>query len=254
MSELRNLYNNRYSEGYREEIISYDSARRVALRHFILDTLKIKNKTAILDYGCGSGLFIELWKKVFPNSDLYFCDLSSKAIEKLIKKYPEFKGKSGEVKENQAPFQDMKFDIIVSIEVMEHVSDLNAYLYDIHRLLKKRGIFIWTTPCANLFSIEYLYYKISNQIEKTDEGFRRWKWEDPAHIRRLKSKEIKSILKKVGFNRIGFKFRAHFFSFICSTFFRGFLRKIGEKLMLLDYSLFRSFPNGASMMGCAFKR
>ena len=164
------------------------------------------------------------------------------------------KDRSGEVKENRAPFKDKKFDIILSIEVMEHVSDLNAYLRDIHRLLKKGGIFIWTTPCANPFSIEYLYYKISNQIEKTNEGFRRWKLEDSTHIRRLKSNEVKSKLKKVGFERIGFKFRAHFFSFICSTFFRGFLRKIGEKLMLLDYSLFRSFPNGASMMGCAIKR
>ncbi len=254
MSELRNLYNNRYNEGYREEIISYDYARGVALKHFILKTLKIKKKAVILDYGCGSGLFIDLWKEIFPTSDLYFCDLSYNAIEKLTKKYPEFKDKSVEVKENKTSFQDMKFDIVVSIEVMEHVSDLNAYLYDVHRILKKRGIFIWTTPCANSFSIEYLYYKISNQIEKTNEGFRRWKLEDPTHIRRLKSNEVKSKLKKAGFERIGFRFRAHFFSFICSTFFRGFLRKIGQKLMLLDYFLFRSFPNGASMIGCAYKR
>lgn len=254
MSELRNLYNNRYNEGYRGEILSYDYARVVALKHFILKTLKIKNTAVILDYGCGSGLFIELWREIFPTSNLYFCDLSYKAIERLVEKYPEFKGKTGEVKENLAPFSDMKFDIVVSIEVMEHVSDLIAYLSDVHRLLKKGGIFIWTTPCANLFSIEHLYYKISNQIEKTREGFRRWKLEDPTHIRRLKSNEVKSKLKKVGFDRIGFRFRAHFFSFICSTFFRGFLRKIGEKVMLLDYFLFRSFPNGASMMGCAFKR
>jgi ubiquinone/menaquinone biosynthesis C-methylase UbiE len=254
MPELKNLYEKRYSEGYRDKIISYDFARKVALKHFILKILKVKNKKVILDYGCGSGLFIELWKNTFPTSDLYFCDISSKAIEKLRKKYPEFKEKCGEVKENKAPFQDSKFDIVVSIEVMEHVSDLNDYLDDIYRLLKKGGRFIWTTPCANPFSIEHLFYKISNQTEKTSEGFSRWKREDPTHIRRLKSHEIKSKLQDIGFEKVRFKFRAHFFSFICSTFFRGFLRKIGEKLMLLDYALFRSFPNGASMIGCAFKR
>ena len=51
---------------------------------------------------------------------------------------------------------DNKFNIITSIEVMEHVEDLTAYVKDIYRLLKPGGIFIWTTPCANKYSIEYL--------------------------------------------------------------------------------------------------
>lgn len=49
-------------------------------------------------------------------------------------------------------------------------------------------------------------------------------------------------------------FRSHLFSFVCTKLFRGPLWKLGEKMMLLDYSLFRLLPNGASMIGFAIKR
>jgi len=254
MIELKEIYDRRYLDGYRKRLNGYEIARWMALDHFIRKILKIKNVKTVLDYGSGSGLHVELWKKVFPLANLYFCDISLVALEKLKSKYPEFKLKCREVKEDKAPFDDDFFDVIVSIEVMEHVENLNSYLNDIYRLLKRGGIFIWTTPCANLFSIEHIFNVLTNQIEKTSEGYIRWKWEDPTHRRRLKSNEIKSKLQDVGFKNIGFRFRSHFFSFICTRWFKGCLRKLGERMMLLDYSLFRRLPNGASMIGYAYKR
>lgn len=253
MARLKELYDNYYSNDYRDELIAYEFARYLAVDHYIHNILKLRNVNKLLDYGCGSGLHVPLWKKLFPNSNLYFCDISNVAIEKLKNKYPEFKQTSGIVKNNKAPFNNEVFDIIASIEVLEHVENLDAYLYDIHRLLAPKGIFIWTTPCANIFSIEHLYSLFSHQIEKTKEGYKKWKWEDPTHFRRFKSKEIKKKLLEIGFKKIGFKFRAHFFSFICVNFFQSFLRNIGERIMLLDYILFRNFPNGASMIGSAYK-
>ena len=176
------------------------------------------------------------------------------ALEKLISKYPEFKFKCAEVKENTAPFAEDFFDVVVSIEVMEHVENLNVYLNAIYRVLTPGGIFIWTTPCANRFSIEHVFNVFTNQIEKTSEGYRRWKWEDPTHIRRMKSNEIKDKLQEVGFIDVWFRFRAHFFSYICTRLFKGCLQKLGERMMSLDYSLFRRLPNGASMLGYAEKK
>jgi len=252
MSKLKNVFDNYYSKGYREELITYEFARYAAIDHFIHKILNLQNVNKVLDYGCGSGLHIPLWKKLFPGTDLYFCDISDIAIEKLTYKYPQFKQTSGIVRNHVAPFKDGSFDVIISIEVLEHVENLDMYLQDIHRLLKRNGIIIWTTPCANIFSIEHLYSFFSHQIEKTKEGYRKWKWEDPKHFRRFRSNELKDRLLDKGFRNIRFKFRAHFFSFICANFFQSFLRKIGEKIMLLDYKLFRNFPNGASMIGCAY--
>jgi len=253
MVELKDHYNRRYSSEYRKKISGYEFARWMALDHFVLKVLKLKNLRTLLDYGCGSGLHVNLWKKIFPQTDLYFCDISLVALEKLKQRYPKFELNCREIKDDKAPFEDKFFEVIVSIEVMEHVKNLDKYLNDIYRLLKKKGVFIWTTPCANPFSIEHLYNVFTNQIESSIDGFSRWKWEDSSHIRRLKSKEIKTVLNKIGFKNIGFKFRSHFFSFVCTKLLKDLLGKLGERLMLLDYSLFRRFPNGASMIGYAFK-
>lgn len=245
------IYDRRYLSGYRESLSGYEFARWNALEHFIRKILRLHSIKTVLDYGSGSGLHIDLWKNVFPFADLYFCDISSVALEKLISKYPEFKSKCVEVKEDRAPFDNDFFDVVVSIEVIEHVENLNDYLKDIHRLLKPGGFFIWTTPCANHFSLEHIYNVLTNQIEKIGEGYRRWKWEDPTHLRRMKSNEIKGKLQDIGFENIGFRFRAHFFSFVCTRLFRGHLLELGERMMFLDYSLFRRLPNGASMIGYA---
>ena len=126
--------------------------------------------------------------------------------------HKDFKGKYELIKNKRSEFESEKFDIILSIEVMEHVSDLISYLEDIFRLLKPGGIFIWTTPCGNLLSIEHIYSLLSNQIIKTSEGYIKWKWEDPTHLRRLKSKEIEKKLILTGFSKVKFRFRAHIFS------------------------------------------
>jgi len=185
---------------------------------------------------------------------LYCCDISSVALKELTKNYPELSEHTRLIDNNKAPFKDELFDLVLSIEVMEHVENLNSYINDICRLLKHGGCFIWTTPCGNLFSIEYIFNLMTDQIEKTKEGYRRWKWEDPTHIRRFKSNEIKSLLIKSGYDKVIIRYRFHFFSFFCSRFFKNRLQKFGERLMLLDYYLFRILPNGASMIGLAIKK
>jgi SAM-dependent methyltransferase len=157
------------------------------------------------------------------------------------------------VADNRARLDDGLFDVVVSVEVMEHVESLTSYLRDIHRLLSPGGRFVWTTPCANAFSIEHLYGLVTRKIEPTEEGYRRWAWEDPAHLRRLKSREISLLLKETGFSRVTFRYRAHLFSFVCSSALAQRFGRLREPLMTLDYSLFRSWPNGASMIGLAVK-
>lgn len=249
--KIKALYNKRYLKGYREALSGYEFARWQSLDHFISKVLKTDNVKKVLDYGSGNGLHVDLWQNVFPLADLYFCDISPVSLKKLISKYPKFRSQCAEVKNNRAPFDNDSFDVVVSIEVMEHVVNLNDYLIDIYRLLKPGGTFIWTTPCANRFSIEHIYSTLKRQIEKTSEGYRRWKWEDIAHLRRLKSNEIKVKLLEIGFCKLKFRFRAHFFSYVCTRFCKGLLTQLGEKLMLLDYFLFRKLSNGASMIGSA---
>ncbi|MCK4784918.1 MAG: methyltransferase domain-containing protein [Desulfobacteraceae bacterium] len=43
-------------------------------------------------------------------------------------------------------FEDNTFDGVVSVEVIEHVPDDSAFVYQIHRILKPGGTFVLTTP------------------------------------------------------------------------------------------------------------
>lgn len=247
------IYDQRYADGYREALSGYEIARWKALESLVSQTLHLSDVKKVLDYGGGSGLHVGLWERLFPEAELNFCDISSVAKEKFQEKYPHHLNQYFMIDNNKAQCEDETYDVVVSIEVMEHVENLQLYVSDIQRALKPGGFFIWTTPCANSFSIEHIYSLFTGQIEPTAEGYRRWKWEDPTHLRRLKSKEAEALLLRNKFSKIRFRFRAHFFSFIISYLpgWRG--QRLRNYLMTLDYSLFRLLPNGASMIGFAQK-
>ena len=251
MTDLKAYYDARYDGSYRDVVTGFEVARWRALAHVLLHAVPASDVREILDYGCGSGLHLPLWADVFPQARISCADISAKALEKLIQRYPAYDGRCREITDDQVDFPSGQFDLIVSVEVMEHVEDLTKYLAEVHRLLRPGGCFVWTTPCGNRGSIEHLFALLSRQIQPTAEGYRRWAWEDAGHVRRLRSREAAERLRAVGFASVDFRFRSHLFSFVCSNLCRGPLWRVGEELMTLDYALFRRLPNGASMIGIA---
>ncbi len=253
MTKARNLYDERYTSGYRAELSSYEIARWVALRHFVTEVAQAGSARSVLDYGAGRGLHVSLWQELFPTAELSFCDLSPVALGKLGECFPEYAARCHVVEDGRAALGGKQYDVVVSVEVMEHVEDLDAYLRDIHRALVPGGRFIWTTPCANRLSVEHVYSWLSGQIEPTKEGYRRWKWEDPTHLRRMTTNEARQRLLDVGFSEPELRFRAHLFSFVCSQLPTKRLTSLRNELMKWDYGLFRRLRNGASMIGVTRK-
>lgn len=253
----REVYDQRYAGDYRSTLSGYEVARFTALRHFIHNIAKPRTdettSLSILDYGCGSGLHIPLWEELFHAATFFFADISPKALEKLRAKHPRHADACSLIENDRVDLHPNSFDAITSVEVMEHVADLNAYLAEVHRLLKPGGVFIWTTPSANRLSIEHVYNVFTRQIDTTPGGSRRWRWEDPTHVRRLRSAEAADACRRAGFGDVAFRYRAHFFSFMCTILLMKSRPKLAERLMLLDYSLFRRLPNAASMIGAAWK-
>jgi len=253
-ADIAKKYDERYKQGYREILSGYELSRCAAIKDLLVNIIGIEDKgLKILDYGCGSGAHVKLWENVFNQPILFFSDISQVSLDKLKEKYPQYSENVSIIIDNKTKFMENQFDLIVSIEVMEHVLNLEGYLIEIYRLLKPGGVFVWTTPCGNVNSIEHIYSKITKKIETTPEGYFRWKWEDPTHVRRLTSKQITNILVKNGFYEPNIFFRAHFFSFICSHTLRGPLNKFSHHLTNLDWILFKNYKNGASMVGFAKK-
>ena len=120
--------------------------------------LKIKNKPLenikILDIGCGGGLLSEPMSKL--GADVVGIDASKNNI-----KIAELHAKKSNLKiryycTSPEKFKtETKFDVILNMEIVEHVNDVDFYLKSCSRLLKKNGIMFVATLNKTLKS--YLF-------------------------------------------------------------------------------------------------
>ena len=115
------------------------------INHFNLnDKSKPLNKINILDIGCGGGLLSEPMSRLGAN--VVGIDASEKNI-KIAKIHAkknnlkiEYKITSPEnLKTNK------KFDVILNMEIVEHVEDINFFIKSCSKLLKKNGIMFVAT-------------------------------------------------------------------------------------------------------------
>lgn len=89
-----------------------------------------QEKITVLDYGAGSSPY----KPYFPQADYRRAD---------IMETPGLRYRIGS--DSRIAERDEVFDMIVSTQVLEHVEDVNAYLAESFRLLKKGGRLLVTT-------------------------------------------------------------------------------------------------------------
>ena len=123
---------------------------------FIKDTLKKKSINSIrnlkiLDIGCGGGILCEPLARL--GAKVTGIDENKKAIEaakehsKKNKLKINYKALSyDEIKLNE------KFDVILSMEVLEHIDDIGILISNSKKLLKKNGIFLGSTINKTLSS------------------------------------------------------------------------------------------------------
>ncbi len=160
-------------------------------------------KGAILDIGCGSFPYFlsstQFNKKFGIDSIIHKKDF----IEKNIVL------KTIDVENEKLPFNSDEFDVVVMLAVFEHVRDerLNLLLKDIKRVLKKRGLFIMTTPASWSAPVLWALSRISlvSKIEIDD------------HKNFNSPNKIREILENSGFapNKI----RNGYFEFYLNTYF-----------------------------------
>lgn len=189
-------------------------------------TIKL-GKGQILDVGCGGGIFTESLPYYFPNAEIYGCDLSTTAIV-YAKRFGSGKVKYATIKNKRFPYKDNFFDICTCVDVLEHVSDVNFFLKEVRRVLKKNGKFFLIVPCEGQpFTHTWLFQRIRIGQNLTNRWF--------GHIHpEYTHQYVIALLKKYGFDIKETAYSEHFF-YQCMHLLILFLPKrileifIGEK-------------------------
>jgi len=110
-------------------------------------------KIKILDIGCGGGLLSEPMCKL--GADVLGIDASKKNIEVAKIHAKKNKLKINYICALPETLKDKKFDVILNMEIVEHVEDINFFIKKSSELLKKNGLMFVATLNKTLKS--YLF-------------------------------------------------------------------------------------------------
>lgn len=98
-----------------------------------LETIDWKGTETILDIGTGMGTYYARLLAMVPDVSYYAIDIS----HKMLKSHPSTSVAMSDVM--QLPYPDDKFDVIMANHMLYHVSDVDAALKEIKRVLKPDG-------------------------------------------------------------------------------------------------------------------
>lgn len=174
--ELENHYNN-YS---RSGKLSYITIKRYGE---LLDQFeKYRNSNKILEVGCGNGDFLVEAKK--RGWETYGTEYTEEAAQ--VAKQSGINMHHGVLDPENYSRHD--FDIVVSIEVIEHINNPLEEVSNIYKLLRKGGLFYVTTPNFNTPERYYLEeeYKVISY---------------PEHLIYFTPKTLTLLMTTVGFHK-----------------------------------------------------
>ncbi|MDY6895078.1 MAG: class I SAM-dependent methyltransferase [Thermotogota bacterium] len=183
-------YFKKYSE---EHIHFYD----LEIPDLLRKAIKSKNSRdfSLVDLGCGDGrlLFSLQERELLSNAEkIVGVDLSHERIENLKE---NVKNTIGIISDtcNVKDLKNETFDVVISSQVIEHVSDDNELLKEIGRLLKSDGIAYISTVVKKWYGF-YIYRNNGRVIL------------DPTHVREYSSKEeFLDLLERNGLKTLEYK-------------------------------------------------
>ena len=185
-------------EGKFKPLHKFNPIRISYIKENIIKTFKInQNKTPlknikVLDIGCGGGLLAEPMCRL--GAEVTAIDASEKNINvaKLHSKKNDLKINYICTSPEKLQIKN-KFDVILNMEIVEHVEDVNFFLKSSSKLLKKNGIMFIATLNKTLKSYIFAIVGAEYILRWLPIGTHEWE-------KFLKPEELISILKKNDLN------------------------------------------------------
>ena len=164
------------------------------IKENIINDFKLKNKLKplekinILDIGCGGGLLSEPMQRLGANVTGIDASIKNIKIAKLHAKKNRLKinylcSSPEKLKINK------KFDVILNMEIVEHVEDIQFFLESCSKLLKKNGLMFIATINKTLKSYMFAIVGAEYILRWLPIGTHEWE-------KFVKPEDLKNLLKK----------------------------------------------------------
>ena len=193
-------------EGKFKPLHKFNPTRIKYIKENIINNFKLKNKLRplsginILDIGCGGGLLSEPMSRMGAN--VTGIDASGKNI-----KIAKLHSKKNKLKINyicSSPERlkiTKKFDVILNMEIVEHVEDIDFFLKSCSKLLKKNGLMFVATINKTLKSYIFAIVGAEYVLRWLPIGTHEWeKFVKPEDLKKILMKYDLSLNKLEGMN------------------------------------------------------
>lgn len=210
---------------------------KVGLRNGKLNMIKkyiedIKN-LHVLDVGCGCGVFSSIcYEKGANVCSIDVSDVMVRHVHKTNRALFSVQSRA-----ENLPFKDDLFDLVLVLDVIEHVHRPLQLLKEIYRVMKENTILLLTTDNIKFFITQRLFWYYSGLVQRLKKDVPREPKErlPSTHVKTYSTDQIITLLKKAEFSVLKYDTLLHrqgasapFFEFVklpIDLALRGGLRK-----------------------------
>lgn len=105
---------------------------------------EVKFSSPVLDLGCGFGEFAGVvFNRIEMGIDINETELKAALRGKNYKKVRLADARN-------LPFNNSSYNTVVSVSVIEHITDSSKVIAEVYRVLKKKGLFVFSVPTLEL--------------------------------------------------------------------------------------------------------
>ena len=185
---------------------AYENSRPATAHSFLLEPLlsmlpSLTNtqtqKLRVLDLGCGNGSLSHIVAQ--KGYEVFGIEESAQGIDLARQSFPDCHFLQASIYE--LPYQELEnsFDVVISVEVIEHLFYPKELIKAAKKCLKPNGTLILTTPYHGYW--KNLLLAASNKMD----GHFHALW-DGGHIKFFSVNSLTNLLEKEGYKDIEFKF------------------------------------------------
>lgn len=144
-----------------KQLLNYEDDVNMTAAIKLIKMTNLDKKKDVLEIGCSTGYYSEIFKRAGLNVKYQGCDYSEEFIKQARIKYPETPFKLTDA--TDLDYGDAEFDIVISGCCILHIIDYNKAISETARVTKEWAIF-HRTPIVHLKETSY-FKKIGYNLE-----------------------------------------------------------------------------------------